>query len=70
VDQYPLRNIDDALWHAVRVRTTTDGISVKDVIVRALQLYAEHGKAALWSTAAPLLERRDADRKKARRKTA
>jgi len=48
MDQYPLRNIPDDLWRAVRVRTTTDGISIKDVIVRALELYAKDGQGALW----------------------
>jgi len=48
MDQYPLRNIDDDLWRRVRVQTTADGISVKFVLVRALELYAEQGRAALW----------------------
>jgi len=53
MDQYPLRNIDDELWRKVRVRTTADGISVKDVIVRALELYAKDGQAALWPDKQP-----------------
>jgi plasmid stability protein len=46
--QYPLRDIDDDLWRKARIRTTQEGISIRDVLVRALELYNEHGKAALW----------------------
>jgi plasmid stability protein len=37
---YPLRNIPDDLWHAVKVRALSEKISVRDVIVAALQRYA------------------------------
>jgi len=46
--QYPLRDIDDDLWRKARIRTTQEGISIRDVIVRALEIYNEEGKAAFW----------------------
>jgi len=52
MDQYPLRNIPDDLWQDCRLRTTGDGISIKDVIVRALELYRQRGYKALWSDTA------------------
>lgn len=60
MDQYPLRNIPDDLWRAVRVRTTADGITIKDVIVRALEVYAKHGQAALWTDEKKAPKRRTA----------
>jgi len=45
--QYPLRNIDDTLWHAVKTRAVGDRLTVKDIIVRALRLYADRGLEAL-----------------------
>jgi hypothetical protein len=48
MDQYPLRNIPDNLWREARTRTTADGISLRDIFIRALELYVAHGREALW----------------------
>jgi plasmid stability protein len=50
MDQYPLRNIPDDLWREARIRTTSDGISMRDIFVRALEIYSERGATALWSS--------------------
>ena len=39
MDQYPLRNIPDDLWHRVKVRAMIDHISVCDVLLNGLKLY-------------------------------
>jgi hypothetical protein len=47
MEAYPLRNIPDDLWRAVKVRAMTDAISVRDVILLGLQRYAKDGLPAL-----------------------
>jgi plasmid stability protein len=43
MDAYPLRNIPDDLWHRVKVRAMTDHLSVREVILAGLRLYAAEG---------------------------
>jgi len=40
MDAYPLRNIPDDLWQQVKVRALTEKLTVRDVIMRALERYA------------------------------
>jgi len=47
MDQYPLRNIPDDLWHRVKVRAMIDKVSVRDVIIAGLRRYAAGGFEAL-----------------------
>jgi len=44
---YPLRNIPDDLWHRVKVRAMTDGVTVRDVIELGLKVYDTRGLEAL-----------------------
>lgn len=54
---YPLRNIDDDLWHRVKVRAMTEKISVRDVLVAALERYAAGDFDAIEAPPAPVTKR-------------
>jgi len=49
MNAYPLRNIPDELWHRVKVRATTEDVSMRDVILAGLERYAA-GKLEVQAT--------------------
>lgn len=40
---YYIRNVDPALWQKVKVRATSEGRTLRFVIVELLRIYAKHG---------------------------
>jgi hypothetical protein len=40
---YALRNVPDALWKSVKSRATSEGRTIRGVILLLLQHYVEHG---------------------------
>lgn len=38
---YTMRTIDDALWRRVKTRAVSEGVSLKDVVVALLRMYAD-----------------------------
>ena len=39
--QHFVRGIDDALFRRVKIRAVTEGLTLKQVIIRLFQMYAE-----------------------------